>query len=298
MKTEKGYCTTDGKYVKSVDGHNDLDELFQPSVSPEGELIYYPVLFQKYRNYKERRNKWQIPCQESLTVHYRDGNQQILTTEPYIPYTEKAGEEYKLYPEELSIHEVDGIPVIKLRHFSEYFLKCTWEKTFETYQDAPAIILDLRDNPGGDGIVPFLLFQAYLGEEVSFHYNCIDVWVNQSPMENPEEKFIENSERLFIFLTNTNSASAAEETVDLSRNIENAFIVGVNTSGCLSVNGNPLSLPNSMIHTSIGRNAFAFPDSANFEELRGFLPDLWVPFDQAEEAAVALIKNLTAHKAQ
>ena len=38
------YITENHKTVASVDGYDDLTELFKRSISPKGEIVYYPVL--------------------------------------------------------------------------------------------------------------------------------------------------------------------------------------------------------------------------------------------------------------
>ena len=46
--TEEGdYISEKGKRVASVDGYSDLDELFKRSISPEGEIVYYPILLKE-----------------------------------------------------------------------------------------------------------------------------------------------------------------------------------------------------------------------------------------------------------
>ena len=45
-KTDGGYQTAEGKRVESVDNHPDLEGLFKPSISPEGEIVYYPILLE------------------------------------------------------------------------------------------------------------------------------------------------------------------------------------------------------------------------------------------------------------
>ena len=44
VKTEEGYQVIDGRKVESVEGYDNLDELMKRSISPEGKLVYYPVL--------------------------------------------------------------------------------------------------------------------------------------------------------------------------------------------------------------------------------------------------------------
>ena len=63
------------KRVASVDGYSDLDELFKRSISPEGEIVYYPVLPKETTDQREM-------C-DDLTARYANGSTQTLTAEPY-----------------------------------------------------------------------------------------------------------------------------------------------------------------------------------------------------------------------
>lgn len=65
------YITADHKTVASVDGCDDLTELFKRSISPEGEIVWYPVLLRD-----------STTCNETLTVHYTDGSTQELQSTP------------------------------------------------------------------------------------------------------------------------------------------------------------------------------------------------------------------------
>ena len=56
------YVTENHKTVASVEGYEDLTQLFRRSISPEGEIVYYPVVLQDTTD-------WDEP----LTVHYTDG---------------------------------------------------------------------------------------------------------------------------------------------------------------------------------------------------------------------------------
>lgn len=42
------YITADRKIVASVDGYDDLSQLFKPSISPKGEIVYYSVLLKQH----------------------------------------------------------------------------------------------------------------------------------------------------------------------------------------------------------------------------------------------------------
>ena len=84
-KTEEGgYISEKGKRVASVDGYSDLDELFKRSISPEGEIVYYPVLLRERDPFTDQSEPQM--CDEALTARYANGSTQTLTAEPYQIY--------------------------------------------------------------------------------------------------------------------------------------------------------------------------------------------------------------------
>lgn len=86
VKTEEGYQAIDGRKVESVEGYDNLNELMKRSISQEGKLVYYPVLL-KDCDFWEALKSPQT-CDETLTIHYSNGDTQELTAEPYQIYTE------------------------------------------------------------------------------------------------------------------------------------------------------------------------------------------------------------------
>lgn len=54
VKTEEGYQSEDGKQVESVESYEDLDQLFRRSISPQGELVYYPVVLKEVEDISAR----------------------------------------------------------------------------------------------------------------------------------------------------------------------------------------------------------------------------------------------------
>ena len=138
-KTEEGdYISEKGKRVASVDGYSDLDELFKRSISPEGQLVYYPVLLKELA-----RTSQQKVCDETLTVRYADGSAQTLTAEPFQRYNrENEGNSITEY------YKDGEIPVFVLN-------RCDTAANNEIEAGAimvaryPVGMVDLRTNPGG-----------------------------------------------------------------------------------------------------------------------------------------------------
>ena len=128
--------------MASVDGYEDLTELFKRSVSPEGKIVYYPIVLQD-----------STTCEKTLTVHYTDGSTQVLQCEPY-----DYGEQFENVDQE-AIPEVcydSGIPVARINAMQGETVG-DWYEGFQ--ESAKALgnsqisILDLRFNGGGQGEV-------------------------------------------------------------------------------------------------------------------------------------------------
>ena len=273
------YVTENHKTVASVDGYEDLTELFKRSISPEGEIVYYPIVLQD-----------STTCEETLTVHYTDGSTQVLQCEPY-----DYGEQFENVDQE-AIPEVcydSGIPVARINSMQGE----TVGDWYEGFQESAKVlgnsqisILDLRFNGGGQGevavewlkdyaktVVPSnaLFFSAFSGVQRS---SARDLWVS--------------NDNLLVILTSKCTASAAEWLIDAAYNLENVLVVGDNTSGAMVGSMAYIQLKNSKLIIGIGTMENIIPDTNDyFEEFRGFCPDLWVPADEAEELAVKLLEQ-------
>ena len=280
------YITADGKTVASVDGYDDLSQLFKRSISPEGEIVYYPVLL-----------KDSTTCDETLTVHYTDGSAQTLQCEPYDTAYSFQSIDRDAVPE---VRYDNDIPVLQVNTVQSQ----TASNWYEGFQEGASLlgnakigILDLRFNGGGQGevavewlkdyaktVVPSnsLLFKAFSGVQTS---NARDLWIS--------------NDNLLVILTSKRTASAAEWLIDAAYNLENVLFVGENTGGAMIGSAAPVQLPNSNLTVKIGSSQNIIPDTNDyFEECRGFYPDLWVPAGEAEELAVKLMENLGAVQAE
>lgn len=280
VKTEEGYQTTDGRKVESVAGYDQLDELMKRSISPEGELVYYPVRLEKRPSAEEEQGYSEAAA---LTVHYQGGEEQTLTAEPFQMY-------YQDQEENLLIEYNGEIPVVRLRNFVDEGQRKmrTFMRELEKHQP---VIVDLRSNKGGypRDLESFIIYFA--GENIPGNYLTMDTW-DASLYTTQEDVFWPN-DRLIIVLTGKKSASSAELFVDTMHNLENVLIIGENTSGTILSSSERKQLPNSKIIATMGRTTIhLFPGEDYFEELRGFYPDIWVPAAEAEELTLKLIEQL------
>ncbi len=283
VKTEDGYKTIEGKRVKSIDGY-DLDEIMKLSISPEGELVYYPVLL-KNCVYDTAKTGPQT-CDETLTLHYSYGKTQELTAEDFLFYKDPS-------EEILSFRQHGDIPVFQMN-------LCDPQSHLEILdgakelKDAPISILDIRSNPGGNSGIAWDWLRKYTGTYgLSGNQLIVEAKTHNTANLSVKDTWTENEETLFI-LQGKQVASGAEELVDYAYNIENVIFVGENTLGCSLGSGFPTALPNSKCTVQIGQGIFTVPRQDNyFEECRGFLPDIWVPAAEAEELTIKLIEQLS-----
>lgn len=282
------YRTKEGKTVASVEGHENLDGLFRRSISPEGEIVYYPVLLKDCLS-TEAYASVQV-CGEQLTVHYTDGSSQVMSAEPYDLSEQLEKVNFEAVPE---CHQEEKIPVLQINSFMGA-TDAEWQegaqKGAEILGASPIGVLDLRFNPGGAGDAALAWLEEYAKMPVPtnslFYYGFSDLEATDS-----RDVWVEN-ENLLIVLTSKRTASAAEWLVDAAYNLENVWIVGENTSGSMRGTASDALLKNSRLTVGIGTTQAIIPSENDyFEEYRGFYPDLWVPADEAETLVMKLLEK-------
>ena len=289
-KTEDGYAAKDGKAVASVDGYDDLDALFKRSISPEGEIVYYPVLLKDCLS-TDAYASTQI-CTDKLTVHYTDGSTQILQCEPYTLSDLLETAEPDAIPE---VSEDGALPICRIYSFMRRN-QPEWQeqaqKGAELLKNSKVGILDMRFNSGGYDDAAMGWLKEYAGTSVptnALHFSGF----SRSQETDSRDLWIEN-ENVLIILTSKRTASSGEWLVDAAHNLENVLVIGENTSG--SMLGSAISVPlkNSNLKIGMGMTQSFIPSENDyFEEYRGLCPDLWVPAGEAEELANKLIERLT-----
>lgn len=282
-KTGTGYQTAAGQTVQSVDGYPELDKLMKRSISPEGELVYYPVLLQP----RELSTEEQI-CDETLTVRYTNGTTETLTAEPWKQYFEHLPKN-----KNTELRQTKGIPVFQFNNFNTEYRDEILDGA-EQLKDAPVSILDLRSNTGGNSTIGNQWLRAYGNTERSFPSNneSFSTLNGKCTGLSLPDKWIPH-DNLLILLSGKASASSAEDLIENACNLENVLIVGENTLGCMLANAGYIELPNSKCGVTMSASSvFLRPNSEPFEEFQGFEPDIWVPAGEAEELAAKLIERL------
>lgn len=287
-KCEEGYRTEGGKIVQSVDGYENLDELFKRSLTISGDIVYYAVVMVDSIN-----GMMETPA--PLVLTYTDGSTQELQPVHYQkPTTE--------HEEMTWLERKDNVPIFGS-------LGCNIPAFAEggnSLKGEPVSIMDMRFNGGGRFEVVSAWFSNYTdGVEVPANLISIlrypnyvdDSYPGYMPLEKAaaihteEDGFVEN-ENLLIVLTSKRTGSGAEAFTDTVHNLENTLIIGSNTVGCLAgSSGNSGILPNSRIKFKFGVSVQIFSDSDHFSETYGLEPDLWCPPHYAEEAALNFIKK-------
>lgn len=287
VKTEEGYQATDGRKVESVEGYDNLDELMKRSISPEGKLVYYPVLLKD--NDPSIRLDLPQSCKETLIVHYANKTTQELKAEPFQIYSEtflKTPEEYQV----VTSRQNGEIPVFQFNEFDLDYEEEISEGA-KVLKEAPIAILDLRSNRGGSALIAEDWISKYANTLVLMNRKIVDTKTGEF-LRNEEDKWIENP-NILIILSGKYSASASEMLIDCAYNLENVLIIGENTMGALLGGQGSTCLPSSAVKVGVGNGLISLQTEGDyFEELRGFYPDIWVPAGEAEELAVKLIENL------
>ena len=285
-KTDSGYRTQDGKVVASVDGYENLDELFRLSLTIEGDLVYYPIVLQDCTWRQITRQA--VPCDTVLTVHYADGSSDILTAPDYEMDTNVQGKAY------VSVTEKSDIPVVKPLQFFYTTGGNQFLNTSVTYKDSDILIMDFRQCNGGESDIVNQWFRHYTDEDIS--PNSLLVYPNggdrfKTYLEKTET-FVP-SDNMLIVLTSKMTASASEIFIDYAYNLENSMIIGENTYGANVASHGDFTLPNTGLYMCFGDQLILHPDEDGFEEFQGYLPDIWVPAAEAEEAVMNFIKANT-----
>lgn len=290
-KTDEGYVAEDGRLVASVDGFEDLDELFKLSLTVEGELVYYPVVLESF--YDQRLKCGEVTCSTTvLTVRFADGTTAGLFSEPY-----SLGNYGTEYTVDTSVK--NGIPFVTMNQFIGINGGHEFNDTAFRYRDSDMLIMDLRTNSGGFLNMATQWFTDYTLQEVWSH--CL-TFNNGQPdllyekhLSQPDQEFV-SSENVVILLTSKLTASCGDAFVDLAHNVENTLIVGENTNGILTSGLGKWTLPNTGLYVTFGTSLFLHPEGDHFEEFRGYYPDIWVPAAEAEEAVMNFIAKNTSRK--
>jgi len=308
-----------GNYVAHVLVNNEempVEDVFRHSLDTYGELYYSFVLMQPADA--------QVPT--AAMIVYENGYVQRLP----IYHVNTSRRDYR----PSSLEYIDGIPVVTIMQMgfpdSTHGLSSESARNFlsfaEELQDEPVIIVDIRNNGGGNSSLAPRWLYALTGELIAQNYYGLRVWeynswqdfVGEQPYESmfyfseasarysPSRPFDDNhivmyipgrrvvpNDQLIILLVDRGTASAGDGFADSMFNMENTLIIGQNTGGVLhtDLTFSGLTLPRSGISLGFGITIFVHPEG-HLPEGVGIAPDLWVNGD-ALTAALALLRSQT-----
>jgi len=312
-KDENGFRNKEnGKFVQSLTGNDDIEDVFRLHITEDGLFEWRPVVL--------RRKQSQASATTSLTLVYKDGFRETITL---LRHTGRS------YTQEFATLNRDrGFPVARVTNMgfsASVSASGAVARQFlgyaEELRDEPVVIVDLRGNPGGSGILPMEWLHILTGEVITPNFLSLDTSAIALPIIDDEgniwnastreanrlywpaevitggyvagllcQRRITEREPLLILLVDRHSASAAEVFADLTLNIHNTLIVGTATAGVLTFNGGAnLSLPRSGLPFSFG-TALLHHSPGHLDEGVGLEPDIWVAGD-ALTAVAAMLKN-------
>ena len=179
-RTERGFISrSNGMYVKEIVGH-DKEKIFFLTVSPYGEFLYTPVLT-GYRNKAT-----------SLTIIYENMESEVLEMHD----TNNTERSPRQSP---SLEFIDGFPIVTINQmYFETVGSGSWmyenANIFHSFVDKvrnePAIIIDLRNNGGGNGLLAPRWLYNLVGEfvpsnRVQLAVESYDFFTYRSESNNP-----------------------------------------------------------------------------------------------------------------
>lgn len=303
-KKENKIFDEKGREVVAVDQDENVDNYFYLSLDDEGYICWHFGLVLK-----------QYP-QPSYELTYDTGEKENISVD-YV---------YMKNTIDYSEDVINDVPIVQIGvMFSEYGEDQELARQFldsaNRLSKSDVAILDIRNNSGGNGLLPLKWVENYAGQriglngsgimiydgnldindhlliddsqkmsEIMDYFDAVEINKGIYQRKNCNNLMVENDQVLFV-LMNSYSASAAEYLVDALHNVKNVIFVGTPSAGCLqSDNGNVLVLPNSKIKVSFG-NSWSDYDPKYYQEFEGFQPDIWINSSNLEELVIKFIKN-------
>ena len=198
----------------------------------------------------------------------------------------------------------DGIGIIAIKKFSalpEQSLELYRTQVLDLINTSRALIIDLRDNPGGPSTLATMIANTILGTDIiprsrrmfirtnndaRKFYSCTKLskdgldFTHDPALRADNTKFRLSKgynslyQRPIYFLINTKTASSAELLINYFRYYKNATLVGAHTAGALQYGAVFWGmLTRSRILFQIGAHYMEIPRKRNFET-HGYPPDI------------------------
>jgi len=301
-----------GQYLKEIVGY-EIEAVMKLYMDKSGEMFYRPVfLIAKYKTsmqamfiYETEEIERSFFMEEALARSLQLPSLEFFCDIPVVTIMSMGSDRNP------NSHNIEH--VAPFLSFAEYL------------QEEPVVIVDLRGNGGGNGVMPTRWLYALTGNIVrrnhitlrsedynplvnhptrgfgnsphrsnrvntSRFFTKVEPFGDIHTISNAEERELIERESILILIVDRYTASAGEVMVDLVFNITNTLVVGSPTMGALAF-GAPAwwALPNSNIPVFISQDMNIWPEG-HFAEGVGIKPDIWVDGD-ALTATLALLRN-------
>lgn len=315
VRTSEGeYRDSAGRVLMRVDGRDPGSRLLR-SVSSSGLIVYVigALSSEKHQN-------------SVVELEFAGGDHEMAWLVPAMPLA-PAGDIY-------SLSRMDGVPVVAVRSFgtdrdvSRAMTRFLADAA--SLRREPAIILDLRSNPGGsdsygkewlrllvgspvraelaiaqlvtDTAVSLLMNAAGMAGDGNDSVSGLAAVASQAKrLADPARPGWARIEReratapadspWIVAIVDWHTASASESLIRRLRSLPKTIVMGSNTRGALlSGNAGLLVLPSSGVEVRVPTMMWLGPDLANNDGV-GFSPDYWVHPDQAVSRAIAFINT-------
>lgn len=177
-----------------------------------------------------------------------------------------------VYKNECEYETIDDVLIMRIKSFNQ-LMQGQFDQALREAEKYDNVIIDLRNNPGGDSYVELVLSSAACGKS-----NLKKYFYNGEEEDQTFEGKGTLVEKNVVLLVNENTASAAEIfTATLKQNI-NATIVGKNTYGKGVFQGDIDLSDGGKLHYTAGY--FTVGDWECWQD-KGIAPDIEVEMDSA-----------------
>lgn len=189
---------------------------------------------------------------------------------------------YTSGPFEHDFIENNQIGYIRFQAFSGYVQDKYLDFVLERYKNTRGLILDIRENPGGDGEDIFELLERFIDQKTLIYYSRIKSGKGRNDFSSPTAVYIEPHDgirftRPVMLLTDRGSYSASSFTSLAAKAIPNITQIGDTTGGGLGMpNGG--QLPNGWRYRFSISQALTLNMDPSYEN--GVPPDILSFFDQ------------------
>ncbi len=276
---------------------SDARVTLRQTLTPDGELVYAPVLFCPVGE--------MAPC--TVTLQAANGKtvtQNISWTlsESYLPHGSQA-------PDMRALSE-NGIMYISVRSFNpadgDHAL---YVNSAAAARKSKLVIYDLRSNDGGNSDYPYAWTQGFTGKAPDLkgvsatRVSALSRLTGRAGSQDKDGTFrISQSSGSWIpndvpviILMDDKCGSAGESALLYARTMDNVIVIGSNSRGC-KICGNQLGsrLPNSGLPVTFGVS-LNLVNTAENNDYRGCEPDVWCNPKTALAAALNMLEryNLT-----